>query len=821
MSNIAPPVGNNEGPAPPIMINPDGELAQQTPTQVHSSKTAPFSPRMSGDGSFMDNYAEDSSQYQNASFARNDVPSGNVPQEQQPLFASQTSKFQPSQSMGGMTTYSEEPAQDMQGTYSSHSLNDRRYDVQSDSSHQPPPPQNPYPWMTMNDVKEPDDDLHDPNKMTHTHGAPQRALLNVGTLILLTLALLMLFAGYPILHHYTEGQEQEDRLAKLSNLKNNRLPIMPSNAPVDRLTANRPAGFDPKYAMFVDPDTPFDAYTMQSTYTPNIDEDGNGKEFKLVFSDEFNSNGRTFYPGEDPFWEAVDLHYWATNNFEWYDPAAVYTQDGALRVRLEQHPEHNLHFRGGMLQSWNKFCFRGGILIASVQLPGYRNVPGLWPAFWLMGNLGRAGYGATLQGTWPYSYDACDVGTVMNQTLYNDTYPYGFPADTLNGGATMFNQKHNTRALSFLPGQKLSACTCKGDDHPGPWLSDEGRYRGRAAPEIDVFEAQPTTNGGMQVSQSCQMAPYNWMYEIDYLNNKPVYSFYNNKNGINIYTGEVTQQSLSGLNKASQSAVQKNADSANPGGPVNEDGSNYATCTYIFRTHPDSLEYKPGSDGYAAWTSAGNPAWELYPEALRPDGRVNISARQFPAEPMVRAQTLTQYILFNLGISNNFGSVEWDDLADGWPFEMSVDWVRVYQDPDLMDEDSIGCDTPGYPSKDYIERHLEAYTNPNLTIWGYTREEGGYPAQWPKNKLYSKGCDTTADRSRPGDPDQPEVLAPIIASRSVTLGVYSWSASRGGGGEQVITKQTPIPGEPGARSTLHATPNAKRSMVRAVPTPTP
>lgn len=153
---------------------------------------------------------------------------------------------------------------------------------------------------------------------------------------------------------------------------------------------------------------------------------------------------------------------------------------------------------------------------------------------------------------------------------------------------------------------------------------------------------------------------------------------------------------------------------------------------------------------------------------------------------------------------------------------MSVDWVRVYQDPDLMDEDSIGCDTPGYPSKDYIERHLEAYTNPDMTIWGYTREEGGYPAQWPKNKLYSKGCDTTADRSRPGDPDQPEVLAPVIASRSVTLGVYSWSASKNGdGGQQVITKQTPIPGEPGARSTLHATQNAKRSMVRAVPTPTP
>lgn len=32
----------------------------------------------------------------------------------------------------------------------------------------------------------------------------------------------------------------------------------------------------------------------------------------LVFSDEFETDGRTFYPGDDPFWEAVDLHYWGT-----------------------------------------------------------------------------------------------------------------------------------------------------------------------------------------------------------------------------------------------------------------------------------------------------------------------------------------------------------------------------------------------------------------------------------------------------------------------------------------------------------------------------
>jgi beta-glucanase (GH16 family) len=32
------------------------------------------------------------------------------------------------------------------------------------------------------------------------------------------------------------------------------------------------------------------------------------------------------------------------------------------------------------------------------MLPGANNVVGLWPAVWTMGNLGRAGYGASLDG---------------------------------------------------------------------------------------------------------------------------------------------------------------------------------------------------------------------------------------------------------------------------------------------------------------------------------------------------------------------------------------------------------------------------------------
>jgi len=63
-----------------------------------------------------------------------------------------------------------------------------------------------------------------------------------------------------------------------------------------------------------------------------------------------------------------------------------------------------------------------------------------------MGNLGRAGFGASLDGTvcvlfdalnieflytmlqWPYSYDACDVGTAPNQTIN------GKPEAALQGG---------------------------------------------------------------------------------------------------------------------------------------------------------------------------------------------------------------------------------------------------------------------------------------------------------------------------------------------------------------------------------------------------
>ena len=91
---------------------------------------------------------------------------------------------------------------------------------------------------------------------------------------------------------------------------------------------------------------------------------------------------------------------------EWYDPSAINTTGGALRVTLDAKPNHDLDYTGGMMSTWNKFCFTGGLVEVAVELPGANNIVGLWPAVWTMGNLGRAGYGASLDGTWPYTYGA-------------------------------------------------------------------------------------------------------------------------------------------------------------------------------------------------------------------------------------------------------------------------------------------------------------------------------------------------------------------------------------------------------------------------------
>jgi beta-glucanase (GH16 family) len=106
------------------------------------------------------------------------------------------------------------------------------------------------------------------------------------------------------------------------------------------------------------------------------------------------------------------------SDFEWLDPSAVTTKDGHLVITMTQEPINDLNFKSGMIQSWNKLCFnRNAHWEVSVSLPGTSGIGGFWPAFWTMGNLGRAGYGGTTDGLWPWVLSAIDKDCAYFQIL--------------------------------------------------------------------------------------------------------------------------------------------------------------------------------------------------------------------------------------------------------------------------------------------------------------------------------------------------------------------------------------------------------------------
>ncbi|KAF8555182.1 glycoside hydrolase family 16 protein [Imleria badia] len=520
---------------------------------------------------------------------------------------------------------------------------------------------------------EPDDYLHNPDPKRDLKSdqggtiCTARGIVNLGCLFILATGCIALFIGFPVASHLLSHKPTTQGGFNLGGINaTGQLPVILGNRGL------------------IDVDTPKDAYTKQSYMS--------GDALELVFSDEFNTEGRSFYAGDDPYWEAPSLHYWGTNDLEWYDPMAVTTKNGALAITLsKQDPatNHNLSYQSGMIQSWNKFCFTGGLIETSVILPGSNNVHGLWPAVWTMGNLGRAGFGASLEGLWPYSYDSCDVGTLSNQTYPGQKTPLAATenGDPLYGGV-----------LSFLPGQRLSACTCPGESHPGP-VHQNGSYVGRSAPEIDIFEATVDSGVG-KVSQSAQWAPFDAAYA--WFNTTDNYAIYDPNNTVlNPYVGGAYQQTTSGLTVTNQDCYELDK-----------------ACSSVY-----GFEYVPGFDNaYITWISDDKRVWTVTAGGLGPDPLTEISARPIPQEPM--------YIIANLGFSVSFGGIDFANIQ--LPATMLIDYIRVYQPANAK---NIGCDPPGFPTAAYIDAYKEAYTNFNLTSWGSPQ----YNQTVPKNKL-NGGC---------------------------------------------------------------------------------
>ena len=270
-------------------------------------------------------------------------------------------------------------------------------------------------------------------------------------------------------------------------------------------------------AGWIDPDTPRSAYTTQalSSFVPpytaptELKSDENvttpfptdsptstptmaptqTERFELVFSDEFNVPGRTFEDGADPRWTALNKNDYTNNALHYYHPSMAQTDsNGDLIIKTnanktkfigfndtsQKRMRATKNFKSAMLQTWNKFCFTGGIIEGQFQMPGKSRVGGLWPAFWLMGNLARHTYVGTSGHVWPWSSRDCS---------------------SISRSA-----------------QKISGC-----DRVLHYGLHNGM--GRGSPEIDIFEMQPgnlthnqgpflrTAVGQPFMSASYQVAP--------------------------------------------------------------------------------------------------------------------------------------------------------------------------------------------------------------------------------------------------------------------------------------------------------------------------
>lgn len=105
-------------------------------------------------------------------------------------------------------------------------------------------------------------------------------------MLLLLLILVTLFVGYPVLQHFLSPPSPVTLLPGFNFGGRNATGQVPSL---------------PNLPSLIDKVTPEVALSRTGS---------DGRTWNLVFSDEFETDGRTFWPGDDPFWEAQDLNYW-------------------------------------------------------------------------------------------------------------------------------------------------------------------------------------------------------------------------------------------------------------------------------------------------------------------------------------------------------------------------------------------------------------------------------------------------------------------------------------------------------------------------------
>lgn len=367
----------------------------------------------------------------------------------------------------------------------------------------------------------------------------------------------------------------------------------------------------------------------------------------------------------------------------------ITTDDGDTKWRdynpyKEGYETMSRHFRSGMVQGWNKFCYTGGILEIKMKLPGKPKVGGLWPAAWLLGNLGRATYESSTNKMWPWSYDKCD--------------------------------RKQQKA------QEISACgiTDHYDFNPG---------QGRGATEIDLLEVMPGTPEKLPVvkhgvhrpynSMTLQIAPgipankkrpppgtlpewgFHWYQNITFGDNVSINPFF-----YGTYLGPTKKEEPA--YRSPEEAYQ--ADAIGSFMQLNE--TNWEEFS-VFR-----LEWEPGPEGFVRWY-----ADDVFKFGIAAEGLNAATGAQIPEEP--------SYVILNTAISTSWGfpeSVPWgctkydcktkegqcgfnDGFCESLPAEFQIEYVRVYQNKNNS-RHTLGCNPQKFPTAKYIKANTFKYLTP-------------------------------------------------------------------------------------------------------------
>ncbi|POM81026.1 Beta-glucan synthesis-associated protein [Phytophthora palmivora] len=411
------------------------------------------------------------------------------------------------------------------------------------------------------------------------------------------------------------------------------------------------------------------------------------------------------------------------------------------------------YYRSGMVQSWNKFCFQGGMVEVRVQLPGaVTNASGnpdvetgsttvraanidyypTWPGIWLMGNLGRALFSASTSRMWPYTYNEC------NETIFESQ------------------------------NQRISAC----NDTPGHGLNAN---QGRGAPEIDILEG-----GGTAISSSIQVGPGANNQDV------PTEYYWNLRGHKSWYQGlrygannicdveEDDIQTFATINASLAKGITENActmelcpasydvngdmgykDNGTVHWGINANectassGSTSSSSEFAYQMDAIStdweihmaayldwvtytIEWVMGDSGYVRWEVENQVIFEIPAEALT--NPPQDSAQMNPKKIMIEEP---MYIIFNVALSSSWGSSppnagsgscrgdgsssQDNAICDSFPMYLKIDYIRVYQDTSSSTNMDIGCDPSSHPTKQWIEDNIDDYTdtdNPYTAVSG-------------------------------------------------------------------------------------------------------